>query len=211
MAADGGGNCELTKVGEVVTHQGVRVVGMANPPAEMGTDASFLFANNVLKLLALFGAKGELDPDWNDEIVVGVTVARNGAVNHAATAEALGVAHEAIAPEAKETAPMNNLLQYATVLVLTAFVGTEIIAKVPSILHTPLMSGSNAIHGVILVGSMLILGSATTNLEEVLGLPRRHPRHLERRRRLRRHRPHARDVQGPKAAGAPDKVATRAQ
>jgi NAD(P) transhydrogenase subunit alpha len=64
---------------------------------------------------------------------------------------------------------MNVLLQYLTVLILTAFVGTEIIAKVPSILHTPLMSGSNAIHGVILVGSMLILGSANTNLEEVLG------------------------------------------
>jgi NAD(P) transhydrogenase subunit alpha len=64
---------------------------------------------------------------------------------------------------------MNVLLQYTTVLVLSAFVGTEIISKVPSILHTPLMSGSNAIHGVILVGSMLILGSATTNLEEVLG------------------------------------------
>ncbi|MHB2027303.1 MAG: NAD(P) transhydrogenase subunit alpha part 2 [Acidimicrobiales bacterium] len=63
----------------------------------------------------------------------------------------------------------NVLLQYATVLVLSAFVGIEIIAKVPSILHTPLMSGSNAIHGVILVGSMLILGRANTNLEEVLG------------------------------------------
>ncbi len=63
----------------------------------------------------------------------------------------------------------NLLLQYATVLVLSAFVGTEIISKVPSILHTPLMSGSNAIHGVIIVGSMLILGSANTNLEEVLG------------------------------------------
>src|SRR6202789_3774207 len=63
----------------------------------------------------------------------------------------------------------NVLLQYATVLILTAFVGTEIIARVPSILHTPLMSGSNAIHGVILVGSMLVLGAANTNLEEVLG------------------------------------------
>ena len=63
----------------------------------------------------------------------------------------------------------NVLLQYATVLVLSIFVGTEIISKVPSILHTPLMSGSNAIHGVILVGAMIILGSATTNLEEVLG------------------------------------------
>jgi NAD(P) transhydrogenase subunit alpha len=63
----------------------------------------------------------------------------------------------------------NALLQYATVLMLTAFVGIEIIAKVPSILHTPLMSGSNAIHGVILVGAMLVLGSANTTLEEVLG------------------------------------------
>jgi len=63
----------------------------------------------------------------------------------------------------------NVLLQYSTVLMLSIFVGIEIIAKVPSILHTPLMSGSNAIHGVILVGSMLVLGSATTNLEEILG------------------------------------------
>jgi proton-translocating NAD(P)+ transhydrogenase subunit alpha len=63
----------------------------------------------------------------------------------------------------------NTLLQYATVLMLSIFVGIEIISKVPSILHTPLMSGSNAIHGVILVGSMLVLGAANTNLEEVLG------------------------------------------
>lgn len=63
----------------------------------------------------------------------------------------------------------NALLQYATVFMLTAFVGIEIIAKVPSILHTPLMSGSNAIHGVILVGSMYVLGGANSNVEEVLG------------------------------------------
>ena len=103
MAADGGGNCELTKVGEVVEHHGVRVVGQANPPAEMGTHASFLYSNNVLKLLGLFGSKGQLSPDWNDEVVIGVTVARNGDVNHAPTAEALGVAHVAITPEVKET------------------------------------------------------------------------------------------------------------
>jgi NAD(P) transhydrogenase subunit alpha len=63
----------------------------------------------------------------------------------------------------------NALLQYTTVLVLSIFVGIESVAKVPSILHTPLMSGSNAIHGVILVGSMLILGEANTPLEEILG------------------------------------------
>ncbi|MDH2903663.1 MAG: Re/Si-specific NAD(P)(+) transhydrogenase subunit alpha [Actinomycetota bacterium] len=104
MAADGGGNCELTKAGEVIEHHGVQIVGLTNPPAEMGAHASFMYANNVLKLLALFGAKGQLAPDWNDEVVIGVTVARNGAINHAPTAEALGVAHVAITPEVKENA-----------------------------------------------------------------------------------------------------------
>ena len=96
MAADGGGNCELTVAGEVVDHGGVRVVGLSNPPAQMGAHASFMYANNVLKLLALFGAKGELNPDWSDEVVVGVTVARDGQVNHGPTAEALGVERVAI-------------------------------------------------------------------------------------------------------------------
>lgn len=101
MAADGGGNCELTKVGEVVEHNGVRVVGLANPPAQMGAHASFMYANNVIKLLGLFGTKGELAPDWNDEVVRGVTVARNGAIAHAPTAEKLGLPHVAIT-EVKE-------------------------------------------------------------------------------------------------------------
>ena len=104
MAADGGGNCELTRVGEVVEHNGVQVVGLSNPPAQMGAHSSFLFANNVLKLLALFGAKGELAPDWSDEVVIGVTVARDGAINHGPTAEALGGPQVAITAETKENA-----------------------------------------------------------------------------------------------------------
>lgn len=104
MAADGGGNCQLTKVGEVVEHHGVRVVGMANPPAQMGAHASLMFANNVLKLLGLFGSKGQIEPDWSDEVVIGVTVARDGAVSHAPTADALGVPHVAITPALKENA-----------------------------------------------------------------------------------------------------------
>jgi len=64
---------------------------------------------------------------------------------------------------------VNQLLQYLTVFVLSIVVGVEVISKVPSILHTPLMSGSNAIHGVILVGAMLVLGNATSTPEIVLG------------------------------------------
>jgi NAD(P) transhydrogenase subunit alpha len=64
----------------------------------------------------------------------------------------------------------NGILEYLTVFVLAAFVGIEVISKVPSILHTPLMSGSNAIHGVILVGAMIVLGYARTGPEEALGV-----------------------------------------
>jgi len=62
-----------------------------------------------------------------------------------------------------------GILELVTIFVPSAFVGVEVISKVPSVLHTPLMSGSNAIHGVILVGAMLILGAATTTAEQVLG------------------------------------------
>jgi len=62
-----------------------------------------------------------------------------------------------------------GILEYLTVFILAAFVGIEVVARVPSLLHTPLMSGSNAIHGVILVGAMIVLGGAHTGPEEVLG------------------------------------------
>ena len=55
------------------------------------------------------------------------------------------------------------------IFMLAAFTGYEIIAKVPVILHTPLMSGSNFIHGVVVVGSMIALGSAETVVEQAIG------------------------------------------
>jgi NAD(P) transhydrogenase subunit alpha len=55
------------------------------------------------------------------------------------------------------------------VFVLSVFVGFEVISKVPSMLHTPLMSGTNAIHGIILFGGILVLADATTHLTMALG------------------------------------------
>jgi proton-translocating NAD(P)+ transhydrogenase subunit alpha len=62
-----------------------------------------------------------------------------------------------------------QLVVLFTYFVLTVFIGFEVISKVPAILHTPLMSGSNAIHGIILVGALLIAASAQTPVEIVLG------------------------------------------
>ena len=62
-----------------------------------------------------------------------------------------------------------GLMSLITVFVLAAFVGYEVISKVPSVLHTPLMSGTNAIHGIIIVGAMLILGQAHGAAQVSLG------------------------------------------
>jgi len=56
------------------------------------------------------------------------------------------------------------------VFVLAVFVGFEVISKVPVVLHTPLMSGSNAIHGIVVVGGIVVLGTATNTTETVLGV-----------------------------------------
>ena len=61
-----------------------------------------------------------------------------------------------------------TLLNSITVFVLAVFIGIEIISKVPTMLHTPLMSGTNAIHGIVLVGAMLIAGSADSDIEKAL-------------------------------------------
>ncbi len=62
-----------------------------------------------------------------------------------------------------------GIMGFITIFVLAAFVGYEVVSKVPSVLHTPLMSGSNAIHGIILVGTMLILGNAHGAAQLTLG------------------------------------------
>ena len=91
MAADSGGNCELSVPGEDVVVDGVTVVGMTNPPATMPTHASFLFARNIANFLGLVVKEGALAPDFDDEIVAGMCVVRGGEVVHGPTAEALGL------------------------------------------------------------------------------------------------------------------------
>ena len=65
---------------------------------------------------------------------------------------------------------MSEPVVWLTIFVLSVFVGVEVISKVSSTLHTPLMSGANAIHGIILLGAILVAGSATNTVELVVAL-----------------------------------------
>jgi H+-translocating NAD(P) transhydrogenase subunit alpha len=64
---------------------------------------------------------------------------------------------------------INDNLQLVYLIILMVFVGIELIGHVPSVLHTPLMSGANAIHGVVIIGSIIVMGEATHTLSLVLG------------------------------------------
>ena len=76
------------------------------------------------------------------------------------------VLHTAAAPTGGST---TGIVAYLTIFDLAAFVGIEVVSKVPSILHTPLMSGSNAIHGIVLVGALSIMGEAHGTAQLILG------------------------------------------
>ena len=65
---------------------------------------------------------------------------------------------------------MSEPIVWLTIFILSVFVGVEVIAKVSSTLHTPLMSGANAIHGIILLGAILVSGYSETTLQLVVGL-----------------------------------------
>ncbi len=64
---------------------------------------------------------------------------------------------------------INENIQLIYLVILMIFVGIELIGHVPSVLHTPLMSGANAIHGVVIIGSIIVMGQAEHTLSLVLG------------------------------------------
>ena len=63
-----------------------------------------------------------------------------------------------------------SLITEITIFVLAAFVGFEVISKVPTTLHTPLMSQTNAIHGIVLLGGLIVIGASDNLLNEVIGM-----------------------------------------
>lgn len=84
LAVESGGNCELSKAGEIVVRNGVKVVGHRNVPSRLATDASALYAKNLFNLLGLLIDKDSKDLaiNWDDEIVKGIALTKDGAIIH---------------------------------------------------------------------------------------------------------------------------------
>src|SRR5271163_1419654 len=85
IAAEQGGNCELTRAGESVEHAGVRILGPVNLPATLPYHASEMYARNLFNFLKPAMPKGELAIDWKDEVFAGAVLTHEGAIKHEAT------------------------------------------------------------------------------------------------------------------------------
>jgi NAD(P) transhydrogenase subunit alpha len=89
IAAEQGGNCELTRAGEVVVHQGIKVIGPVGLPGELAYNASEMYARNLLNFLKPALQKGELAIDWSDEVFAQACLTHAGEIKHEPTRKAI--------------------------------------------------------------------------------------------------------------------------
>jgi NAD(P) transhydrogenase subunit alpha len=89
IAAEQGGNCELTRAGEIIDHQGVKVIGAVNLAAQLAYNASEMYARNLLNFLKPALQKGELAIDWNDEVFAQSCLTHGGEIKHESTRKSI--------------------------------------------------------------------------------------------------------------------------
>ncbi len=192
LAAEQGGNCELTQADQVVVENGVSIIGYTDLPSRLAAQSSQLYASNLRHLLTDLTPEkdGQIVVDMEDEAIRGATICKDGETTWPPPAPKLSAAPpkavQAPAPEpvAEEkpsifgpiiamalgglallglgaVAP-ESFMEDFTVFVLACFVGYMVIWNVTPALHTPLMSVTNAISSIIIIGALLQLSSTDT-------------------------------------------------
>ncbi len=187
LAAATGGNCDYTQAGKVfVTPNGVKVIGYTDLPGRLPTQASQLYGTNLVNLAKLLCKEkdGNINIDFEDVVLRNMSVVRDGEVTFPPPAISVSAAPKAAvaAPVVKEAKPPSKLkywlgaaaiagfgwvghvappefLSHFTVFVLACVVGYYVVWNVTHALHTPLMSVTNAISGIIIVGALLQIGA----------------------------------------------------
>lgn len=195
LAAEQGGNCELTEPGEVVVKHGVTIIGHTDLPSRLSTQSSQLYSTNLRHLLADLTPEkqGQIVVDMEDDVVRSATVVHEGeitwpppAISVTAAPQKSVAAPPSVTPVDKRAQAKRKAMTTAAVLavlvmglfavgrvapaefmshlivfVLAVFVGWQVIWNVTPALHTPLMSVTNAISGIIVIGALLQVGSSS--------------------------------------------------
>jgi NAD(P) transhydrogenase subunit alpha len=185
LAAEQGGNCELTEKDQVVVRDGVSIIGYTDLPSRLAAQASQLYGTNLRHLLTELCPEknGAINVNMEDEVIRGVTVCTGGVTTwpppapklSAVPAKAAAPAPMPVKSDAKPSlfgpviaaavgglallglgavAP-ESFMAHFTVFVLACFIGYMVIWNVSPALHTPLMSVTNAISSIIVIGALL--------------------------------------------------------
>ena len=158
LAVERGGNVEGAKAGEVADVGGIKIVGYTNVAGRVAASASSLYARNLFSFIETLVDKSTkaLAVKWDDELVKATALTKDGAV-----------IHPNFQPKALRRAAMDHIAQAVdpfvfrlSIFVLAVFVGYFVVWSVTPALHTPLMSVTNAISSVIVVGALLAVGVA---------------------------------------------------
>ena len=188
LSAEGGGNCEDTVPGETIAVGRVTIVAPLNVPSLLGEDASELYAKNQYNLLLLMMKDNVIKIDWEDEVLAKTALTHDGKLCDAEGKAGSSKASPSRPARRKPKHP-NTLRKWRKpkrkvemefqiamtgfvalyIFMLAGFAGWVIIGGVPAILHTPLMSGSNFVHGIVVVGGIFALLNASTVLEQSIG------------------------------------------
>jgi NAD(P) transhydrogenase subunit alpha len=199
LAAEQGGNCELTEPDKVVEKHGVTIIGYTDLPSRLAAQSSQLYATNLRHLLTDMCPEkdGRINVDMDDEVVRGATVVKDGEITWPPPAPKLA----AVPPKKEEPAAAPppepkpawlgplltfgvgaialfglglvappSFMQHFTVFVLACFIGYMVIWNVTPALHTPLMSVTNAISSIIIIGALLQVSSGATWVMWLAGL-----------------------------------------
>jgi len=163
LAAESGGNCEVTRADEIVRAHGVTILGPTNLPATLPWTPAGCSG-------ATWPRSSRKSPTRTDSPWIGKTkFSRRPALRSTAR------------PTRNGGGMIIGTLAMIYIFILAIFTGVEVISRVPTVLHTPLMSGANAIHGIVLIGGVILLGMAETTRPVRPGLHCGHSRHAKRR------------------------------
>jgi len=188
LAAETGGNCEVTKPGESYNYKGVQIIGYTDLPSRLPTQASSLYANNISKLLLSAGEKGHYHLNLEDEVIRGSIVNQDGKVLWPAPAPAApppaAPKKDAVKISAPKKTPWQSSVeetglltaglgsiiglgmaspnmafnQMMTTFSLAGVIGYKVVWGVTPALHSPLMSVTNAVSGITAAGGLLLMG-----------------------------------------------------
>jgi NAD(P) transhydrogenase subunit alpha len=186
LASQQGGNCELCNRDEITDYNGVKIIGYTDLPSRLPSQSSELYANNLYHILDELTPNndGVIDINMEDDVIRGMTIVKDGEITYPPPKIKVSAAPKVHEKEPEKLPPViekkssllpgliailslflvgafapESFMNHFTVFVLACFIGYMVIWNVTASLHTPLMSVTNAVSSIIIIGALTQISS----------------------------------------------------